>query len=122
MARVLIVEDDQHQRKTLELALKQNHQIDQIEVAGNGHEALLKLELLQFDLVITDRDMPIVNGVELVRAMRGNEHFQHIPVIMVSGNGNSIKDEALAAGVNEFLAKPYRLPELRQVVDKLLEN
>jgi two-component system, chemotaxis family, chemotaxis protein CheY len=76
--------------------------------AGNGSEAVDQLTKNPVDCVITDWNMPVMNGLEFVRAMRANATTKTVPVLMVTTN--AAKDdilEALKAGVNDYVIKPF---------------
>jgi two-component system, chemotaxis family, chemotaxis protein CheY len=76
--------------------------------AGNGTEGMAELAKSPVDMVITDWNMPVMNGLEFVRAIRANAGSKDVPVLMVTTN--AAKDdilEALKAGVNDYVIKPF---------------
>jgi two-component system, chemotaxis family, chemotaxis protein CheY len=76
--------------------------------AGNGTEGLAELAKSPVDMVITDWNMPVMNGLEFVRAIRASAAGKDVPVLMVTTN--AAKDdilEALKAGVNDYVIKPF---------------
>lgn len=116
--KVLIVEDNKSIRNMLELFL---FSCDFIVVTAENGVQGLKLCLAHHpDLVITDNTMPLMTGLELITAIRTNETVSHAKIIMVSGDVGQTKTEALAAGANAFMAKPYDLGELLHLITKEL--
>ncbi|HWD00319.1 MAG TPA: response regulator [Candidatus Sulfopaludibacter sp.] len=89
--------------------------------AGDGEDALKSLEEHWVDLVLTDINMPHMNGEELVRRMQGDELLRSIPVIMVSTDSSRSRvQQMLALGAKGYVCKPF-LPEvLRDEVEKVL--
>ena len=120
-AQILIVEDNEINRKYLEkLLLKWNFPF---QSAKNGLEALSKLETHQFDLVLMDIRMPIMDGYETsikLRKMKGNCN-QNIPIIALTASALADeKKRALAAGMNHHVTKPYRQEQLLGAIQKYL--
>jgi len=89
------------------------HEITQ---ADNGAVALASVRQSPPDLVVTDIMMPVMNGVELIRALRSDPATAAIPVLSVSG------DSHLAVDADAVLAKPYRHAELLEVAERLLQE
>ena len=104
--------------RTLEIAgVPLNH----VHEAANGREALDLLQREWVDMVFADINMPVMNGVELVRAMRANELFQAIPVIIISTDRSTHRmNELKDAGVQAYLTKPITPEELKVTVEKFL--
>lgn len=118
--RVLVAEDNPVNRnviqKLLERAGHSCHLVD------NGEEALDAMELHQFDAVILDMNMPVMNGAEATRAMRVLAGLgRHMPIIMLSADVTAdTKGEALAAGVDRFLPKPIQINVLLEQLNELV--
>lgn len=120
MARVLVVDDDPGvlvvMRRMLE---KYDHEV---VVANDGGDALIEMDGSRFDLVITDINMPEMDGVELILMLRKRQ--PDIPVIACSGGGLLPKEAHLAnarvLGVVSTLAKPVAPADLREAVDRAL--
>ena len=110
-ARVLVADDQEDGRRALSRALTALGY--DTEVAADGIEALAKLPL-GADLVLLDAQMPGLDGFEVARRIRADPEYQDLPIIMVTGLA-SRKDRlrAVEAGVNDFIAKPFELTELR---------
>ena len=88
--------------------------------AGNGKEALDILAKTWVDMIITDLNMPVMDGIELVSAMRSEPAYKHIPVVMLTSEFLEFrKQQAFEAGINEWVPKPYITRKLRDVVFKL---
>lgn len=104
--RVLCVDDQPSMRAIIRNVLRR-WGIRNVTEAGDGMEAFKCLQKTQMDLVITDWTMPNVTGLQLFKAIKKNEKFSGIPVIMVTGN---VKEEqvryAITSGVRFFLSKP----------------
>ncbi len=104
-ARVLVIDDDPIMREVALAKLAEAGYI--VDVAGDGAEGLASLKDRPFDLVISDVDMPRMNGFEMTRVIRADSALAAIPVIMVTGSERKdAVEEAFAAGATSFLAKP----------------
>jgi CheY-like chemotaxis protein len=107
--RILVV-DDSASFRTLMV-----HVLDfmgyQVATAGNGEEALPKIEAFEPHLVLMDVEMPLLNGYEACRLIRENPATAGLPVLLVSANRYA-RDGAFTAGADDFLAKPFSLDDL----------
>jgi two-component system, chemotaxis family, chemotaxis protein CheY len=124
MARLLVVEDSSACRGFVGAALEGASELfgadaDGVEIveASSGFDALRLLPRGRYDLVITDINMPDINGLELIRFMRERERYRTVCTIIVSTQ-SSEKDRArgLALGANAFLAKPFTVEALHQAI------
>ena len=116
---VMVVEDVKNVRELLSLILK-NEGFDVIE-SENGQDAWNKLGGSDIDMLITDLNMPLMNGFELVKKLRSSADFHLTPVVMVtSENQEPIKKKAKQLGVNEWLMKPLIPADLMNVVRRLI--
>ncbi len=89
--------------------------------AESGFEALRFLPREDFDLVVTDVNMPDINGLELVSFIRNNPKYASIPLVIVSSEGaGRDRDKGLELGADAYLVKPFDPEALRQVVGDLL--
>ena len=87
--------------------------------ANNGKEALDILGKTRVDMIITDLNMPVMDGIELVSAMRSEPAYRHIPVVMLTSEFlESRKQKAFDSGINEWVPKPYITSKLRDLVFK----
>lgn len=117
--RCLVVDDSATMRRIVINTLKSLNYTDIVE-AGDGQEALAKCDA-SIGLVITDWNMPVMGGVELVKALRAQPATAKLPVLMVTTRG--AKEDILAAveaGVNNYVLKPFDAPTLKQKIDGVL--
>jgi len=92
-----------------------------VEQAENGQEALQALQSTPFDLVLTDWNMPVMDGRTLVESIRQAEAIKETPVLMVTTrNTKGDVVQALQAGVNNFVVKPFKPADLSKKIDAVL--
>ncbi len=92
-----------------------------VSEASSGFEALRLLPREDFDLVVTDINMPDINGLELVSFVRSNERYRSVAVVIVSTEGSDRdRERGLELGADAYLVKPFEPEMLRQVVNDLL--
>src|SRR3954467_165300 len=119
MARILIVEDSAAMRTYVRAALEGAPELGDVEIveAASGFDALRLLPRGTYDLVITDINMPDINGLELIRFVRQSAHLREVALLIISTQ-SSERDasRALALGADEFLAKPFTPEALREKV------
>lgn len=116
-ARILVVDDDRSFRVTTAELLRQDGH--QVEVAGDGPEAVHRLDTEAFDLMLLDVRMPGIDGVRLVEVLR--RRGEGIPILMISGYATvAMAVEALHLGADDFLTKPVDPAELSEHVHQLL--
>ncbi len=121
MQRILIVEDSATMRSLLVSCLEELGEPVKITEASSGFEALRYLPRDEFDLVVTDINMPDINGLELVSFVKNNEKYQGIPLVIVSTEGSDRdRDKGLELGADAYLVKPFEPELLRQTVRDLL--
>jgi two-component system, chemotaxis family, chemotaxis protein CheY len=111
MARILVVEDSAamraYVRGALEAAPGLGGDVDIVE-AQSGFDALRLLPRGRYDLVITDINMPDINGLELIKFVRKSAHHQTVPVLIISTqSSDKDRERGLALGADAFLAKPF---------------
>lgn len=115
--KILVVDDDKTTRKILGIYLKSKGY--KVEYAENGLEAMEKLGTESINLVMTDLNMPYMDGLELTRAIRASEELRHVPILMVTTEADEEeKQKALAAGANGYLVKPVSA----EMVSKNIRN
>ena len=121
MPRILIVEDSPTMRALLASALEELQGSVKITEADSGFEALRLLPRERWDLIVTDVNMPDINGLELVAFARGNAAYRHVPLIIVSTEGSE-RDRAkgLGLGADAYLVKPFEPADLRDIASQLL--
>lgn len=120
MKKILIVEDSSAMRSLLISTIEALEGFEIVE-AANGFEALRLLPRERVDLVITDINMPDINGLELIRYVRNSAIYQTIPLFIISTE-SSERDLAkgLALGANEYLIKPFDPVDLQKLLLKYL--
>lgn len=92
-----------------------------IATAGNGAEALRMLQSRRVDIVLSDWNMPVMTGLELLKAVRSDPKLQHLPFIMITAEAERQRiEEAIACGVSDLLVKPYTSQRLVTHVEKAL--
>ncbi len=92
-----------------------------IDEAASGFDALRLLPRNRYDLILTDINMPDINGLELVSFVKGNEQYRSIPVVIVSTEGSE-RDRAkgLELGADAYLVKPFSSQELQDIATAML--
>lgn len=117
--RILVVDDMSTMRRIIKTILNQLG-YSNIDEAENGKQALAKLKKERFDFVITDWNMPEMDGLELVKAIRADEELKTLPVLMVTAEAKKENVmEALKAGVNNYIVKPFTPEILKEKMEKI---
>ena len=123
-ARVLIVDDSSVMRKIVGRSLRQaGLEVLHILEASNGSEALSLARENSLDLILSDINMPLMDGLEFVRQLRCIEAAQHIPVVMITteaGEGHVV--EALSLGASGYIRKPFTPEQIKERVIPLLRG
>jgi two-component system chemotaxis response regulator CheY len=119
--RILIVEDSATMRSLLVSTLEELDVPVKISEACSGFEALRVLPRNAFDLIVTDINMPDINGLELVSFVKRNPQYQAIPLVIVSTEGSDRdREKGIELGADAYLVKPFEPEDLRQVALELL--
>jgi two-component system chemotaxis response regulator CheY len=119
--RILVVEDSETMRSLIASSLEELDQPVKITEAASGFEALRVLPREDIDLVVTDINMPDINGLELLSFVRSNARYRDVPVVIVSTEGSERdRDKGLGLGADAYLVKPFEPEVLRQAVGDLL--
>lgn len=117
--RILLVDDSASVRQVLSIALRRAG-YETLE-AGNGKEALAILDAEKMNLIISDVNMPVMNGIELVKAVKQHPTSKFTPVVMLTTEGqDDMKQAGKAAGAKAWIIKPFNPPQLLDVVSKLI--
>jgi len=117
----LVVEDSPTMRQLIVFALRRIHKLSIVE-AEDGLEALKKLAAQRFDIVLTDINMPVMDGLKLVHRIRTDETLKDIPVVIITTEGGSEdRQRALALGANAYITKPIQGPHVLATVKDLLK-
>ncbi len=120
--QILVVDDNQPARQLIKSTLALAG-FTGITEAVDGSKALEALQKRSFDLIICDWDMPGTTGIEVLRAVRADENTKATPFLMVTANQQrGFVEAAIEAGVNDYVAKPYRLNTLNEKTARLLED
>ena len=120
--KILLVDDFPTMRKIVRNLLKEAGFTD-IEEAENGLMALEKLRAGQFELVITDWNMPEMTGLELLKKIREDDSLKNIPVLMVTAEATKeCVVEAVQAGVSNYIVKPFTAAALKEKIDIIMEG
>jgi two-component system, chemotaxis family, chemotaxis protein CheY len=121
MIKILLVEDSASMRSHLVNIIETDRDDIEIVEAENGFEALKTLPHHKFDAILTDINMPDINGLELIRFVRQAQHLAAVALLVISTQ-SSERDRArsLALGADEFLAKPFAPEQLVSAVSKSL--
>ncbi len=111
---VLIVDDSSTMRKIVLRNLKQTGlDLGEVFQAGDGQEGLAVLNEQTVNLILSDWNMPNMDGLGLVQAVRANSAWDHIMIIMITTEGGEAKvQEAIAAGANGYVKKPFTADDL----------
>ncbi len=120
MAKIIVVDDEKNLRLVVQKELsRQGHEVD---IATNGEEAWSLLEEKDYDVILSDIDMPVMDGMELLRTV--HEKMQNAPeVIMLTGQATvETAIEAMKLGAYDYLTKPYRITELTVLVTQAAEK
>lgn len=120
--RVLVVDDSRLARNHIRRVLN-NLGMQQITEAEDGQQAIALLQRQNFDLVVTDYNMPEVNGRELTEFIREHSTLSHIPVLMVTSEANDAHLANIAqSGVNAMCDKPFEPEAVKQLLYRLLDH
>lgn len=116
--KVLLVDDSAVMRRIIRNMLYKMG-VEEICEAVDGQEALKQLQKHHIGLVLTDWNMPVMNGLDFVRAVRRQPEFDTLPIIMVTTEaGKHERELASEAGVNKHLRKPFSNEKIREVIDQ----
>ncbi len=118
-SKILVVDDFATMRRIIKNILKQLGYTD-VDEADDGNSAMGKLKAGKFDFVITDWNMPNMNGLELIQAIRADEALKATPILMVTAE--AMKENiitAVKAGVNNYVVKPFTAEVMKEKIDKI---
>jgi two-component system, chemotaxis family, chemotaxis protein CheY len=119
---VLIVDDSSTMRSVVKRAIKMSgFDVGEYREAADGMEALEQLRHHWVDVVLTDINMPHLNGMELVARMKGDDLLRSIPVIMVSTEGSETKvQESIRLGAGGYIKKPFHPEDIKRTLGKVM--
>ena len=119
MARIIAVDDSASMRQMVTFTLKKSGY--QVDDAQDGQAALQLAKQQQYDVVITDVNMPVMDGITLLQQLRQREDYQYTPVLMLTTETNpDLQAQAREYGVKAWLNKPLRPPVLQGAINKLI--
>lgn len=117
---ILIIEDSSTMRSMIAAIIEEMGGFITTE-AASGFEALKMLPTKKFDLIITDINMPDINGLEIVNFVKTHTNYKSIPLIIVTTErAEEDRKRGLALGASEYLTKPFKVDELQKVVKKVI--
>ena len=118
--KILIAEDSLTMRSLIVSTIAAMGDYETVE-AANGFEALRVLPREKVDLIITDINMPDINGLELVSFIRTNETYRETPLVIISTEGSERdREKGLSLGANAYLVKPFSPEQLQQLIREYL--
>lgn len=119
---VMIIDDSNTMRKIVQRSLRQaGFEFDKILEAGDGQEALQVLAGEKVDLILSDINMPNMDGIEFLRQKAGNDAIKDIPVVMITTEaGNDIIGEAKSLGAKGSIKKPFTADQVQDTLGALL--
>lgn len=120
--KILVVDDFSTMRRIIKNLLK-DLGFTNVQEADDGSTALPMLQQGDFDFVVTDWNMPGMQGIDLLRNIRADDNLKHIPVLMVTAEAKKEQIVAAAqAGVNGYVVKPFTAATLKEKLDKVFER
>ncbi|MDA8239012.1 MAG: response regulator [Nitrospiraceae bacterium] len=120
MKTILIVEDSATTRALIRAVIDEIGEFETSE-ASSGFEALKMLPQQEYDLIITDINMPDINGLELISFVRNNPRFTHLPIVIVSTErSEEDKKRGMALGATAYVTKPFKSFELQEIIKKTI--
>lgn len=120
MAEILVVDDSKVMRDMIVACLRPRADLAFIQ-ASSGLEAIERLSLKAFDLVVLDLNMPDIGGIEVLEFVRGQDKLRSLPIIIVTTRGDDVsRSRALEAGASRFMTKPFTPEAILREVEALL--
>lgn len=121
MKTVMIVEDSATTRSMIRAIIEEFDELETVE-AASGFEALKLLPAHDLDLVVTDINMPDINGLELINFIRKDERYVNIPIIIISTErSEEDKKRGVALGANAYITKPFKPNDLQDLLKELFD-
>jgi two-component system chemotaxis response regulator CheY len=116
----LVVEDSPPMRQMLVFALSRVRELDIVE-ADDNVDALRRITGTKFDIIITDINMPNLDGLELVKQLRADDNYKDVPIVIITTEGAAEdRQRALALGANAHITKPMQVQQLSSLVREIL--
>jgi two-component system chemotaxis response regulator CheY len=117
---ILVVEDTVDTRELLHLYLTKEGFT--VIIGADGGEGLYRAKADHPDLIITDINMPNLSGMDMIKQLREEPEFAKIPIIALTAYGKGLTDEAIKAGANETIQKPFEFASIIAQVKSLLSE
>jgi len=118
--KILVIEDSPTMRQLIGFALKRLPGAD-ITEAADGVEGLKKINSDQFDLIITDINMPVMDGLKLISLVRRDINYKSIPILIITTEGGAEdRERALTLGADAYITKPIQAGQVLDTVKSLL--
>ena len=120
--KILIVDDSSVMRKIVERSLRQaGLDLSEVLEASNGAEALAAMQKGAVDMILSDINMPVMDGLEFLKGLAALETAKDVPVVMITTEGSEARVvEALSAGAKGYLRKPFTADQIKERVMPLL--
>ena len=119
--KILVVDDMSTMRRIVKNILK-HLGFNNLEEAENGQEALTKLKADTYGFVVSDWNMPVMMGIDMLRAIRADETLKKIPVLMVTAEAQKENlMEAVQAGVSNYVVKPFTAETMQEKINKIFK-
>jgi two-component system, chemotaxis family, chemotaxis protein CheY len=119
--KILVVDDMSTMRRIVKNILKQLG-FNNLEEAENGQDALAKLHADTYGFVVSDWNMPVMMGIDMLRAIRADEKLKTIPVLMVTAEAQKENlMEAVKAGVSNYVVKPFTAETMQEKINKIFK-
>jgi CheY-like chemotaxis protein len=122
---ILLVEDDEDDQEFLKLAFQKTSAKQSLHIANNGQKALDYLyQLSEKDypcLIVLDLNMPVLDGIKTLEALKGKPAFNNIPkVVLTTSDSDEDKARCLSNGATDYLIKPHNMKEIIKTVENML--
>ena len=119
--KILIIEDSPTMRQLIAFALKRLPGVRIVE-ANDGVDGLKKLSSDKFDLILTDINMPVMDGLKLVSLVRNDANYRTTPIVVITTEGaQEDRDRALSLGANDYITKPIQANRILELARSLLK-
>lgn len=116
--KILVVEDTLDTRELLHFYFTRTGYT--VSTAGDGQEGLYMTKAEKPDLIITDVNMPNMDGVEMVKQIRADAEIAHIPILVFTAANSTTEEDLAEAGANRIFQKPFDFDEMQEIVRGLL--